>query len=247
MCKTIAGSQLDPSPGGTGPIVSTTTGAVLAPNIVGLHLLPFPPGMTDSCPTGAPSQICFNPNPARGQYVPASVSNPNTLCPSCQGTSDFERSIECCDLKAYSCGGTITADTTADGQSTKGTIQRGVDDGMKCLTNSPGNDSIVADDLQNDIGPARITARSGPFSGQFVTTSRSIATFPIIDVPITGPAGPTVPVKVVGFLQVFVGNTGSPGSFDATMLNVIGCGNNASGGTPIFRDTTSPIPVRLIH
>jgi Putative Flp pilus-assembly TadE/G-like len=89
--KLLLIANLDPSPGGAGPIVSSTTGDILAPNLIGQQ---FPLG--DSCPPGGPpSQICFNPNPTKRQYVPASVSNANTVCPSCQGASDFEQSIEC--------------------------------------------------------------------------------------------------------------------------------------------------------
>jgi hypothetical protein len=100
--------------------------------------------------------------------------------------------------------------------------------------------------LQAGTGPPTITAGSGPSSGQLVTTSKSIATFPIIDTDT--PINPAA-VKVVGFLQVFIHDTaGGPGKFDATILNVIGCGNNASGTAIVGKDNSaSPIPVRLIH
>jgi len=54
-------------------------------------------------------------------------------------------------------------------------------------------------------------------------------------------------VNVVGFLQVFINDTtgGAPGTFSATVLNVIGCGNNP-GSTVVQAGSTSPIPVRLI-
>jgi hypothetical protein len=119
-----------------------------------------------------------------------------------------------------------------------------VNDGLKCLIGHPGNDSIVVDDLQAGIGPAKITARSGPLSGQLVSTSKSIATFPIIDTPITAPPA----VKVVGFLQLFINDmSGGPGTLHVTVLNVIGCGNNASASPVVSSGSSLPIPVRLIH
>jgi Putative Flp pilus-assembly TadE/G-like len=239
--KPLMIANKDPSPGGSGPIVNVTTGQNLVPNLVGQQIT-----LTDACPAGAPAQICFNSLPAARHYVPASVVNPDLLCPSCQGASQFENSIECCDRRTYTCGGATTIDTTIDTVILKGAVQSAVDDGIKCLIGHPGQDSIDAADLAGGTGPARITAGSGPLSGQFVTTSKSVATFPIIDTDATAPPPPAV--KVVGFLQLFISDTGgAPGSFTVTVLNVIGCGNNASGGTAIFRDTTSPIPVRLIH
>src|SRR5262249_24705494 len=228
-----------PSPGCTGPIGSATTGAILATNLNGQQF-----NLADSCPAGAPSQICFNPNPAARQYVPATVATPATLCPSCQGASTLENSIECCDLRTYSCGGTTTLDTTADTIITKGAVQNAVDNGFQCLIQHPGQATIDATDLQAGTGPARITAGSGPQSGQLVTTSKSIATFPIIDTPITPPPA----IRVVGFLQLFINSTsGSPGNFSVTVLNVIGCGNNATSSVVGKDNSTSPIPVGLIH
>jgi hypothetical protein len=237
--KPLLIANKDPT-GGAGKIVDSTTGDILVPNLVGHPAF----SLTDSCPPGPQSQICFNPNPAVRTYVPASVNNPNTVCPSCQGASDLEQSIECCDLRTYSCGGATTTDTTADITSTKGTIQGAVNAGAQCLIGHPGNDSIDATDLQAGTGPGKITARRGPLSGQLVSTSNSIATFPIIDTPVAAPPA----VKVVGFLQLFINGTpGSPGTFTVTVLNVIGCGNSVSGSPVVSNGSTSPIPVRLIH
>jgi hypothetical protein len=124
------------------------------------------------------------------------------------------------------------------------------------MNNHPSEDSIDPTDLLNGIGPARITAQSGPNSGNFVTTSRSIAILPIVKTTYTSTA------TVVGFLQVFIEDVNSVGNLKitATVLNVIGCGNNPSGGAPILGGAApvnppggalvtanSPIPVRLIH
>jgi hypothetical protein len=124
--KPLLIANKDPT-GGAGKIVDSTTGDIVVPNLVGHPAFP----LTDSCPkSGPPSGICFNPNPNPGEYVPASVNNPNTVCPSCQGAADFEQSIECCDLRTYSCGGATTTDTTADIAITKGAVHNAVNAGV---------------------------------------------------------------------------------------------------------------------
>ena len=113
---------------------------------------------------------------------------------------------------------------------------------MQCLIHSPSRDTLDTTNFLAGSGPPEITAHTGAFPGSLVTTSNSIATLPIFDGSITGNQ-----VKVVGFLQVFINNTtgGAPGTFSATVLNVIGCGNNP-GGNSVQAGSTSPIPVRLI-
>src|SRR5262249_6343333 len=83
--KPLLIANKNPSPGGTAQIVSPTTGAILATNLIGLQFT-----LADSCPPGATSQICFNANPAARQYVPAVVTSTDMLCPACQGGSSLE-------------------------------------------------------------------------------------------------------------------------------------------------------------
>ena len=111
--------------------------------------------------------------------------------------------------------------------------------GLQCMTNNPAQDTIDTTDLTAGTGPARITAGSGPQSGNLVNTSRSVATLPIIDSPTT----PTV--HVIGFLQVFVAAY-APANVTARILNIVGCGN-AGAGAAVLGGGYSPIPVRLIH
>jgi hypothetical protein len=111
--------------------------------------------------------------------------------------------------------------------------------GLQCMTNNPAQDTIDTTDLTAGTGPARITAGSGPQSGNLVNTSRSVATLPIIDSPTT----PTV--HVIGFLQVFV-DASAPANVTAHILNIVGCGNPGAGAA-VLGGGYSPIPVRLIH
>jgi len=80
--------------------------------------------------------------------------------------------------------------------------------------------------------------------GTPVTNSNSIMTLPIYDGTNLIVAGNLAPVTIVGFLQVFVNNVDASGNIQVTVLNVAGCGSNASTNPPVFGN--SPLPVRLI-
>jgi len=95
-------------------------------------------------------------------------------------------------------------------------------------------------------------ARGGSLSGgDYITTSDSLVTVPLYDDVAAGGA-PTVPVQIIGFVQLFINNVhpggGGPkaGSFQATVVNVSGCGS-AVTGTPVSTGNSSPVPVRLVH
>lgn len=249
--KPLAIANLDPSPGATGPIVDATSGAVLA-NLIGKQIF-FGPS---ACQSGPPTQTCIDQTKpiGKGQFLPAQQSSV-THCPSCQGASSFEQSIECCDSALYQCGATLNA-KPLDTSITKGQVRNEARNGLQCLINRPSQDSIDGTDLLAGIGPARITSQSGPNSGNLVTTSRSIAMIPISDNNGVNPVG--TQVHIIGFLQVFIENVNSVGSLNitATVLNVAGCGNSPSGGTPVMGGSfpnssnsggTFAIPVRLIH
>jgi Putative Flp pilus-assembly TadE/G-like len=121
---------------------------------------------------------------------------PSNLCPSCQGSSNFEQSIECCDFNVYHCGGTVP-NGAADTVITTKQVDNETKAGVACLINEPSQDQL--DPGSNfPTGPQQFKAGSGSLAGQLVSTSRSIASFPIINTPV--PA--TGQVTVVGFLQV---------------------------------------------
>jgi len=56
--------------------------------------------------------------------------------------------------------------------------------------------------------------------------------------------GGTTNVTIVGFLQVFINDVHADGSLDVYVLNVAGCGDNASTTRAVTG--TSPVPVRLV-
>ena len=82
-----------------------------------------------------------------------------------------------------------------------------------------------------------------------ITASNSIVSVPIfdstIDSTINDTSTGTIPVTIVGFLQVFINGVDQYGNVDVTVLNVAGCGNgrNLTGRAVTG---TSPVPIRLI-
>jgi hypothetical protein len=227
--------------------VDPATGLQVAPNLTGEAVT-----LTQACTmvgpgTCQPGNLPANPPPA-GTFLAAQVTpNPNNLCPACQGVADFEHSVECCDFNPYSCGGAVP-NANVDLAIDQLQFSNNTNNGVQCLINKPSQDTLDPTDLISSTGPARITASSGPQSGNLVTTSRSIATLPIIDT--TNPIPPTGQVRVIGFLQVFLDDVALVGGnthIQAHILNVVGCGNNPGAGAPVSGGGMTPIPVRLIH
>ncbi len=241
--------------------VDPATGLAVAPNTIGEAIT-----LTQACTKNGPGtcQAANLPNnpPLAGTFLPVDVTpNANNLCPSCSGAQDFEQSIECCDFNSYSCGAT-SVQINVDNGIRHGQLRNQSRNGLQCLTNDPARDTIDVTDLVAGTGPPRITAGSGPQTGNLVTTSNSIANLPIF---VADPANPNAPipptgkVTVVGFLQIFVDDVGlksgagacagagTDACIQAHILNVIGCGNNPSGGASVSGGGTSAIPVRLIH
>ena len=235
---------------GNALVVDTATGAVAT----GKTNQPLT--LTPKCQPGGggPGVLCVTTGMTLGpgEFWPALVDSnvAPSLCPSCQGSSDFEQSIECGEsqLKAttspYSCGGTAT-NAYVNTAMTRGQVRNQGHDGLQCLRHYPSNDTI--DPATNfPTTPIQIIAGSGPVPGQRVSTSQSIANFPIIDSSAAMPA--SADVRVIGFLQGFIEEVnpgGSPLWLRVRILNIAGCGNNP-GSTSVQAGGTSAIPVRLI-
>lgn len=209
-------------------------------NIVG-QVITLIPG----CKAGGKKGRC-NPSTNQWNYLPASVTaNPTNLCPSCQGLSNFEQSIACCDFNIYSCGGP-TPNTTVDLAMTHNQLTNQTNNGVSCLINQPAQDTIYYPPPPPGTGPMQITAGSGPQSGNLVTTSASIATIPVYDQNTFNSGNGQA--TVIGFMQVFIQDVNNQGNITATVLNVAGCGNSPNPTvTPVSGGGVSPIPVRLIH
>lgn len=247
--------------------VNETTGAVTP----GLPFLGQTIPLTSACKGVGPNGCNLpgppgNPKPPNaGEYLPMLTSSQHTYCQnnSAQGcgggSSNFERSIECCDGTTFDyrqCGTSGNIATWDSATNPNGPAQNG----LQCLIHTNANGQSAQ---QDSLDPSNLKASSGPpqiFPGTFsqtryniptnsqMSTSDSIITVPLIQVPLSGVMPPNQQVTIVGFLQLFVNSVG-PGNSDmnATILNVIGCGTSPTSGPAISGGGVSAIPVRLVH
>jgi Putative Flp pilus-assembly TadE/G-like len=241
--KPLLVANQDPKAPGASPIVNPASGVPASTGVVGETALLRP--CTGACPAVA-GALQFRP----AQVLPGT----SNLCPSTctPPATDYETSIECCDsanppATQYECGPLVpNPPVNVDALLIDPPLSNGTNNGLQCLTNDPAADTIDPAsllELTAGSGPARITAASGPQNGNLVTTTRSIATFPIIE------NFSAAPLRVVGYLQVFVDpvTPAIPASTTVRILNVIGCGNSPGAGPPVLGGGYSSIPVRLIH
>ena len=131
--------------------------------------------------------------------------------------------------------------------------------GAECLTNATTTGYGQGQDAIDNPGPwpaspMQIKAQSGAQNGNFVTTSSSIVTIPILDTtnPLPATGGN---VTIAGYFQAFIeqvhggGNSKHQGDIQIRVLNIAGCGSASTnlGVTPVIGGSgTSPVPVRLI-
>jgi hypothetical protein len=236
--KPLLVANRDPASGTQ--FVDPTMGTPMATNVIGepikLRACAAPP-----CAPAA-QELAFRPatvNPGASNLCSSACTPP---------ASDYETSIDCCDsanppATIYACGSSVL--NTVNVLLTDPVLSNESNNGLQCVTNHPAEDTLDPTDLAAGTGPARITAGSGAQSGNLVTTSRSIATLPIVD------SATANTVHVIGFLQVFVDKVNIaptvPTSYPAYILNVVGCGNSPGPPPPVLGGGYSPIPVRLIH
>jgi hypothetical protein len=197
-----------------------------------------------SCPTQNPPGTI--PSPQGVYYVAADITTPAVAVPSC-ATDDFQNAVAGCDESTvYQCG-------TLNGAKANLSTNPGADvsAAVECLTNYPtGQDQLITSSYPYQIqaGSANLIAPTN----QIITSSNSIMTIPIYNdwlgagSPQPFPAGNNFPqITIVGFLQVFVNQVvDNNGTLNVTVLNVAGCGDNAS--TTTSAPGSSPVPIRLI-
>jgi hypothetical protein len=175
--------------------------------------------------------------------------------------SNFQASTECCDGTIFDykqCGvsGTIAMwDQNTNPGGNKGPAQQG----LQCLIHDPQQDVLNPGFANNglmQIQPGSYSqARYNVAPGSLISTSDSIITVPLFDMPPNWPP-PGQQVTIVGFLQLFVKDVGKkpqppppgpPPDMNAYILNVVGCGNSLTAGSAISGGGASALPVRLIH
>ena len=194
-------------------------------------------------------------------YYPVQLPPTTDLCPSCYtGTTNFEEDTACCNPSPITCG--TTAAMPPWNQLTVDTVSpeagpTPVQSGLECLihqSGGSGQDDLLLGPpltypLQIQVGNNHPLAGSVLSINDLVTTSDSLITIPVYDPNYNG-GNPPATVTVIGFLQAFVEKVfpggGGPklGEFRVTVVNVLGCGNSASGA-PV--SSAAAVPIRLIN
>lgn len=236
------------APGG-GPFVDGKGQVV--PQVFGMQLN----DVTSACQSGK-AGCQWNGNFRAKQYLPMQDSNTPTFYPSCSFTSDnpdFEKSVAGCDGVPFDkrqCG---SSNVSAQWDSTINAGVKGagnpVTSGLQCLIHAGGGNTL--DRLDPSFKGNGLLIDPGDFSQSrygLGPTDHMLTSDSIIAVPIFEGLKPgSQQVMIVGFLTLFVDKTNQQtGKFNATILNVTGCGQSASG-TPISGGGVSAIPVRLIQ
>jgi Flp pilus assembly protein TadG len=248
--------NLDPGTGA--PFVNTATGAIQR-----LGIQPASPNgfvgegftLSSACTV---KNSCSNMNggtPAAGSYVPALVTVNPVAIPACSVASLYQEAIGGCDPStgvqstAYQCGvpngssadltinpGGSGGDTAVAGQCLIHQTANGLGQGQDSLDVTAYPYKLFSGS-QNPILPSANT--------QLITASNSVVSVPIYDQTAGNLSGPQPQVTILGFLQVFIDSVDSTtGNVNLHVLNVAGCGNDAS--TTALAPGTSPLPIRLI-
>jgi hypothetical protein len=255
----------------TATIFDRTTGVISAPTLVGKGwpnapvANPNPNGLYALCGGDCSGGISA---PAPGQYYPGAVASfpaPTQALPACTGTfssNAYQVAVAGCVQTPISCGKTSTGPVTVNIDISAYGSTRDADTvaAAECLIHyvSAAGDSDSVDAAITRPPLEFVAGNQNPVlsAGTNVMVSDSLVTVPVIDYP--GGIPPTVAnpgVTVVGFLQVFLNplatsampysNSSSPNQIPAMIINMAGCGINATG-QPILGNGASPVAVRLI-
>ncbi len=192
-----------------------------------------------------------NVPPFNGQleYAPGAVAGSAVAVPSCaRAGTIYEKAVAGCDQSTvYQCGlqgSSNTVDLNENPMGTSGDTARGVACALTNSTTVPldGQDTLISGQYPFVALAGRLNPLGVPRNNPLVN-SNSMMTLPIYQ---NGPAPLSTnnPITIVGFLQVFVNDLNANGDPEVTVLNVAGCGSNASTNPPL--NTNSAVPVRLI-
>jgi len=217
-----------------------------------------PPQANVPNPAGGNPHIPATPNI---EYFPGSVPATSSAVPAAAGScsavsGDFANAIAGCDQSTqYQCGVQNANSVDLSENPNNDTMN-----GAQCLIHQgngfSGQDALQVSGLTGATSyPFQVlagannplVAAGAASSGDVVTSSNSIVSLPIYDSSAAGlvfTPGNTTNVTIIGFLQVFINKVDNSGNVNVTVMNVSGCGSNATPGTALTG--TSPVPVRLI-
>ena len=253
--------NIDPSnttPSST--IFDPDTGAILTTSLLGwTYNTPTPnKPMSLACPAGD----CTPPLPGLGawSYYPGddatTFPHPTRSLPSCTPalTTNYQESIAGCIETPIACHGPANIDISNYPPRNSETA-----DAVNCLTHAtttPGDgDQVDQTAAAAPSPPFKFLAGNGNpvagAAGKDVLISSSLVTVPVFDVGTFNSGSGNV--QIVGFVQLFLNpdsiaapNSGpNSGNVNATVINMAGCGADASG-QPILGNGASPVAVRLI-
>jgi hypothetical protein len=246
--------NIDPStPGST--IFDPGTGAITNTALLGWTY--------NTTTTGTPMSLlclggdCTGPPgpPAAWKYYPGddatTFPHPTRSLPTCNPalTSNYQESIAGCIETPISCNGPANIDTSPYG------IARNTEtaDAVNCLTHATAN-PLDADQVDVTATPSPpfqfLSGAKNPIAGaagKDVMVSSSLVTVPVFDTTSFIP--PSNTVTIIGFVQLFLNPDGTQtpatGNVNATIINMAGCGTDATG-KQILGNGASPVAVRLI-
>ena len=246
--------NVDPTNGN--PIFNKDTGEINNALLLGARPMPGT-GLLAQCDTTHGGLGC--PGSTPWQYLvgddSANFQPPTQGLPTCGGTlSNFQLNIAGCEQQAIVCGSTPASQvkvlTAADN-----TLDQQAADAVNCLAHTSGG---VGDTVSSAVLPPLpfqfiagednplVRAATSLTAGSNIMVSDSLVTVPVYDNSVSITAQQ---VNVIGFLQLFLQPDGTAvpagGGIQSEIINMIGCGNNATG-TPVYGNGASAIPVRLI-
>jgi hypothetical protein len=251
-------------PSAPAPIFNAVTGAISDPSLLGY---PSPDGggglrLRSAVPPTVTAWRYYAGDPA--DFPPPSASS--VVCSGCSGFTNpnYQLSIAGCVQKPIACNQTVHLDVNPDPNRDDET--RVAVNGLTHASSDGAGDSVQPepDPPQGGTGgtaPFQFLAGSknplvlsGTVSAEAdVMVSDSLVTVPVID---TTNLTSLPQVQIIGFLQLFLNPDGEPASSSGpnanqirtTVINMVGCGNGASGTVipPILGNGASPVAVRLI-
>jgi hypothetical protein len=234
-------------------IFDENTGAILDATLIGQSANGGNGGLEVTCTncSGAPPVAAHE-----WRYFPGSDTSfpvPTSALSSCSvGFTDFQKRVAGCVQRPISCGDNTVPNSNVDLDTGSTATNADAEVAVDCLTHAQNNFGDKIDPLWSSGQPFQyVGGNDNPVAGAQganVMVSDSLVTVPVVDVGPGANFPATNPVKVIGFVQFFLnpGGTATPaGNVPATIINMAGCGLNATG-QPVLGNGASPVPVRLI-
>jgi hypothetical protein len=233
----------------TSPIFNPTSGAIQDPALIGWTDAVSPARFYAICTTNCSTWTNGNVGAQAWRYYPGATSSfltPTTALPTCT-LNAYQKAIAGCVPLPIACNDHVHLD-----QANHPNRNSQTSNAVNCLTHSENDngDRVVQTPLTHQSFQF-IGGDDNPITGavnQDVMVSDSLVTVPVYD-SSNGIAPPST-VQVIGFMQLFLnpdGNAASigPSRVRTTIVNLVGCGTNATGQS-ILGHGTSPVPVRLV-